>query len=91
LIKGKTTDLLIRENTLFPRTNFSGCFQILSWITASIRLNQAGCWGLTPGTLVTQEVELRRMVVQSQPWQIAQETLSRKYPTQNRASEWFKW
>jgi hypothetical protein len=23
LIKGKTTDLLIRENTLFPRTNFS--------------------------------------------------------------------
>jgi hypothetical protein len=29
--------------------------------------------------------------VQRQPRQIVPETLSQKYPTQNRATEWFKW
>jgi hypothetical protein len=35
--------------------------------------------------LATQEAESRRIKVQSQPRQIVHETLSRKYPTQNRA------
>jgi hypothetical protein len=26
------------------------------------------CWWLTPVTLATQEVEIRRIMVQSQPW-----------------------
>jgi hypothetical protein len=35
-----------------------------------------------PVILATQETEIRRIKVQSQPRQIVLETLSRKYPTQ---------
>jgi hypothetical protein len=38
----------------------------------------------TPVILATQEAEIRTMV-QSQPRQIVRETLSQKYPIQNRA------
>jgi hypothetical protein len=38
-----------------------------------------------PVILATQEAEIRRIVVISQPRQIVCETLSQKYPTQNRA------
>jgi hypothetical protein len=34
---------------------------------------------------VTQEAEIRRIAVQSQPRQTVQETLSRKHPSQKRA------
>jgi hypothetical protein len=34
----------------------------------------------------TQEAEIRRTEVQSQPWQIICETLSQKYPTQKNRS-----
>jgi hypothetical protein len=36
---------------------------------------------LMPVILATQEAEIRRMAISSQPGQIVQETLSRKYPT----------
>jgi hypothetical protein len=37
--------------------------------------------------LVTQEAEIRKIVVQSQPGQgLVHQTLSQKYPTQKRAS-----
>jgi hypothetical protein len=39
-----------------------------------------------PVILATQEAEIKRMVAPSQPGQIVQETLSKKYPTQKRAS-----
>jgi hypothetical protein len=38
----------------------------------------AGRWWLTPVVLATQEAEIRRIVVQSQPWQIVHKTLSQK-------------
>jgi hypothetical protein len=39
----------------------------------------------TPVILATQEAEIRRIMVQSQPWQIVCKTLSRKNPSQKRA------
>jgi hypothetical protein len=46
----------------------------------------AGCWWLTPGILVTQETEIRRIMVQSQPVQIAlQDPISKKPITKKGA------
>jgi hypothetical protein len=45
----------------------------------------ARCWWLTPVILATQEVEIRRIVVRSQPGQIVHKTPSRKNPSQKRA------
>jgi hypothetical protein len=42
------------------------------------------CW-LKPIILATQEAEIRRIMVQSQPGQIVPETLSQKQPSQKRA------
>jgi hypothetical protein len=44
-----------------------------------------------PIILVTQEAEIRRIVVQSQPGQIAHETLFQKNPSQKKVLvEWLK-
>jgi hypothetical protein len=51
------------------------------------------CWalGLMPVILATQEAEIRRIVVRSQPWQTARETLSQKHPLQKKElAEWLK-
>jgi hypothetical protein len=42
-------------------------------------------WWLMSVILATQEAEIRRIMVRSQPWQIVNETLSRKNPSQKRA------
>jgi hypothetical protein len=42
------------------------------------RLSQAWC---LPVILITQEAEIRKIMVGRQPGQTAQETLSQKYPT----------
>jgi hypothetical protein len=47
--------------------------------------SSARCWWLTPVILPTQEAEIRRIVVRSQPRQIVHKTLSRKKPLQKRA------
>jgi hypothetical protein len=39
---------------------------------------------LTTVIIATQEAEIRRIAVQSQPRQIVQQTLSRKYPSQKK-------
>jgi hypothetical protein len=44
--------------------------------------NKARCWWLTPGILATQEAEIRRIKVWSQPRQIVHETISWKNPSQ---------
>jgi hypothetical protein len=43
-----------------------------------------------PVILATQEAEIRRITVQSQPRQIVHKTLSGKNPSQKRAVEWLK-
>jgi hypothetical protein len=47
-------------------------------------------WWLTPVILATQEAEIRRIVVPSQPGQIVCETLSQKCLTQKGLVEWLK-
>jgi hypothetical protein len=43
------------------------------------------CQCLMPIILATQEAEIRRMTIQSQPWQIVCETLSQENSSQKRA------
>jgi hypothetical protein len=43
-----------------------------------------------PVILATQEAEIRRITVQSQPGQIVRNTLSRKYPAQNGLAKGLK-
>jgi hypothetical protein len=50
----------------------------------------AKCQWLTPIILTTQEAEIRRIVVQSQPGEIVPETLSQKYLTQKGMMKWLK-
>jgi hypothetical protein len=66
-------------------TNFSirtlgGLVEIEAWL--------AGCQWLTPIILATQEAEISRIKVQSQPGQIVCETLSRKKPNTKKGLEW---
>jgi hypothetical protein len=57
-----------------------------SFLSLEMRLFRAGYWWLIPVILATEEVEIRRIVVQSQFRQIVHETPpSRKKPnTKNR-------
>jgi hypothetical protein len=43
-----------------------------------------------PVILATQEAEIRRMEVQSQPGKIVGKTPSLKYPSQKRLAEWLR-
>jgi hypothetical protein len=51
----------------------------------------ARCWWLTPVILATQEAEIRRITVQSQPRQIVLDTLSQNTQHKKGLAEWLKW
>jgi hypothetical protein len=63
----------------------AGALKILHKILFSV-----GHWRLTPVNLATQEVEIRRITVESQPWQTILETLSRKKSITKWLVEWLK-
>jgi hypothetical protein len=50
----------------------------------------AGCQWLIAVTLATQQADIRRIAVQSQPGQIVHETLFRKTHHIKRLLEWLK-
>jgi hypothetical protein len=51
-------------------------------------LSAARHWWLTPIILTTQEEEIRRILIQSQPGQIVCETLSQKNPSHKKKGWW---
>jgi hypothetical protein len=56
-----------------------------AYLVISVKtFNLAGCWWLTLAILATQKVEIRRILVRSQPSQIVHDTLSQKNPSQKR-------
>jgi hypothetical protein len=62
-----------------------GQILIYSCLKENNKNPQARSQWLTPVILATQEAEIRRITVQSQPGQIVWETLSRKTLHKNRA------
>jgi hypothetical protein len=82
---------LVRKIALEMVLPFKGIiWKHLKWCYLKKTNYQVWSWWLTSIILATssQEAEIRRIVVQSQPWANSSKTLSRKYPIQKRS--WLK-
>jgi hypothetical protein len=53
---------------------------------ATKKTNKAGCQWFMPLILAIQEAAIRKITVQSQPWQVVGETLSQKKPITKKGS-----
>jgi hypothetical protein len=49
-----------------------------------------GCWWLTPAIPGTQEAEIGRIMVTTQPREIVSRSYLEKYPSQKGLAEWLK-
>jgi hypothetical protein len=68
----------------------SSCFLKTPNCRERRRVNTGRHQWLIPVILTTQEAEIRRITVQSQPRQMVHETLSQKNPSQKRLTEQLK-
>jgi hypothetical protein len=59
----------------------------ISKATEAKRVGETGHRWLTPAILATQEAEIKRIEVRSQPGQIVHEILSQKNPSQKSVGE----
>jgi hypothetical protein len=75
VIKHPTDDEVSTKSTLGSKISMENKDNILLHCIKKIH-HGARHWWLTPVILVTQEAEIRRIVVQSQPREIVRETLS---------------
>jgi hypothetical protein len=57
-------------------------FKVISLLRKIVILKSLSCQWLTPVILATQEADIRRIMVQSQPRQMVRETVSQKYSSQ---------